>query len=161
MILYLDASALVKLYVSEPDSVAVHQWAGAAELLATSRLASVEILSGLARRQRDHTLTAEALQRIVTSFQAEWEDYLALEVDEVTVAELVLRHPLRALDAVHLAAALGLAAAAPEPTGAASDVAVRFASFDERQRAAAVAEGLAVLPTGSADDDPALRVAGR
>jgi len=149
MIPYLDTSALLKLYVSEPESDAVRQWAGAATLPATSRLALVEALSGLARRHRDQALTVDEVQAVAAAVQAEWDDYLTVEIDEVTAARLVLRHPLRALAAIHLAAALDLAATAPQFAGTAAAADVRLASFDARQRAAAVAEGLEVLPSDS------------
>jgi predicted nucleic acid-binding protein len=145
MILYLDASALVTLYVTEANSEQVRQWVGSAEILASSRISRVEIAAALARRQRDGALTADEVDRVRAAFGADWDDYVALDVDEAAAADMARHHPLRALDAIHLAAALGLAAA-PELTDTAASAALRFASFDERQRAAAAAEGLAVLP---------------
>ena len=58
----------------------------------------------------------------------------------VRAAELVAAHPLRSLDALHLASALLVAKGAPEP--------FRFGAADERLLAAARAEGLSTLPVG-------------
>jgi predicted nucleic acid-binding protein len=145
MILYLDSSALLKLYVAEADSNVVHQWARSADILASCRIALVEAMSGLARRQRDGTLNAVEVEQVRLAFLADWDGYVALDMNEVAAAALVQRHALRALDAIHLAAALRLASA-PELASTSADGTVRFASFDQRQRAAAAAEGLAVLP---------------
>ena len=49
MILYLDTSALVKLYVEEAHSDWVHACAAEAEVLATSVVARPEMLSALSR----------------------------------------------------------------------------------------------------------------
>jgi predicted nucleic acid-binding protein len=102
-------------------------------------------MSGLARRQRDGTLNAVEVEQVRLAFLADWDGYVALDMNEVAAAALVQRHALRALDAIHLAAALRLASA-PELASTSADGTVRFASFDQRQRAAAAAEGLAVLP---------------
>ena len=53
MILYLDTSSLVKLYLDEIHSEAVHRWAQEAEVLATSRVAYPETFAALARRWRE------------------------------------------------------------------------------------------------------------
>ena len=53
MILYLDTSSLVKLYIDEPYSEEVWQWAVDAYALATSRVAYPEMLSALTRRYRE------------------------------------------------------------------------------------------------------------
>jgi predicted nucleic acid-binding protein len=42
MILYLDASALVKRYIQEKDSQKVNTWFGAAEMVVTGLITRVE-----------------------------------------------------------------------------------------------------------------------
>ena len=57
MILYLDTSALVKLYVVEPHSNKVRKWAEEAEIVATCRIAYPEALSAMNRRFRQKDMT--------------------------------------------------------------------------------------------------------
>jgi uncharacterized protein len=69
---------------------------------------------------------------------AEWSAFAIVEVDQELAeqaSELALRHELRSLDALHLAAALVLP----------SDDLV-FATWDKRLYAAATASGLQLLP---------------
>jgi uncharacterized protein with PIN domain len=56
MILYLDTSALVKLYVEEPGSRAVRALLERAQVVSTSRVAYVEMWAGLARKLRQGEL---------------------------------------------------------------------------------------------------------
>ena len=50
MILYLDTSSLVKLYVEEVHAVTVKGWVEDAELVATCRVAHLETISAFHRR---------------------------------------------------------------------------------------------------------------
>ena len=52
MILYLDTSALVKLYVEEAHTDDVRGWVDEAEIVATCRVAYPEAVSALNRRMR-------------------------------------------------------------------------------------------------------------
>ncbi len=72
-----------------------------------------------------------------------WTDLSRLEIDEVLAGTMVERHGLRALDAIHVAAALSTQAADWQPERA-------FSSFDTRQLAAARAEGLRLLEPDAA-----------
>jgi uncharacterized protein len=138
MILYCDASALGKLYVEEAHSAAVRKWTDDAETTATSEVAYVEVVSGLSRRGREGTLTARDTRAAIDQWSEAWPALAHLPVDTQLAGSLATRHPLRALDAIHVAAALALRQAMPE-------AALAFASFDARQVAAARAEGLTVL----------------
>lgn len=138
MLLYCDASCLVKLYVSEDHSATARAWIADAQGLVTSELSYVEVCGALVRRQREGHHSAAALATILQRFREDWPSFHRMVVDPEAGAEQVLRHPLRTLDAIHLAAALSLRDAAPDAT-------VAFASFDDRQRLAAEAEGLSVL----------------
>ena len=53
MILYLDTSSLVKLYVDEPGSEDVLRLVDQAELVTTSVVAYAEARAALARRRRE------------------------------------------------------------------------------------------------------------
>jgi len=142
MILYLDTSSLVKLYLEEVGSEAVHRWAQEAEILATSRVAYPETLAALARRWREGDLDEAGFQRVVDAFKEQWHAFAILDLNETLAGELAITHALRGFDAIHLAAALDLRREAV-------DILVAFTAFDGRLLQAARAEGLLVL-----DADP-------
>lgn len=75
MILYLDTSALVKLYIAEPGSGEVRKAVGAAQIVATSRLAYVEARAGIARKFREGELSENDRRRIVEELGSDWENY--------------------------------------------------------------------------------------
>lgn len=138
MILYLDTSSLVKLYVTEPHAEEVKLWTDAATAVVTSRLALPEATSAFARRHREGDLTEDDFIRARHALEADWARFVVVEIDEHLAADLAARHPLRGADAVHVAAALAVRQLD-------SPVAVSFSTFDMRQRAAARAEGLTIL----------------
>lgn len=137
MILYLDTSSLVKLYLDEEGSEQVREWAREAGVLATSRVAYAEATAALARRWREGDLDEEGFRRARTALADQWGDFAVIEVAERSAAELAVRHALRGFDAIHLAAALEL----PREAGAP----VAFTCFDSRLGRAATQEGLELL----------------
>ncbi len=56
MILYMDTSSLVKLYVEETGSIQVRAWLEEADAVATCRIAYPETLSAMTRRWRNGDL---------------------------------------------------------------------------------------------------------
>jgi predicted nucleic acid-binding protein len=138
LILYLDTSALVKLYVAEPDSDVVRAWLQAADTAATSRVAYPEARAAFARRLREGAYSADAHRQIVAELDRDWSRVAVVELgaDVARLAgELAERHALRGFDAIHLASAVHL-----------SDLlnrAVGFGAFDARLAAGAAAVGLA------------------
>lgn len=141
MILHFDTSALIKAYVTEEASEHVLALIDEADVVTTSRLAYPEAAAALARRGRDGHLTAAALARALDALRTQRGEFLTIDLDEDAAVELALRHPLRAADALHLAAALEMAAAA-------RDAELVFACYDHRLKAAARAEGLRVFGGG-------------
>jgi predicted nucleic acid-binding protein len=136
VILYLDASALVKLYVEEPDSEAVATVLERAEAVATVRVTYAEARAAFARHRREGGLKAPALRRVVSQLDGEWGTYNVVEVSEPVVRRagaLAERHALRGYDAVQLAAALDLRDAGAD---------LEFACFDDRLARAALRERL-------------------
>lgn len=138
MILYLDSSSLVKLYVEEAGSSELSRWADEAGILATSRVAFAEVMAALARRRREGSLDAAAFESAAARLAADWAELAVLEVNELAAGQLAVRHALRGFDAIHLAALLDIRAAA-------ADARLAFSSFDAAQLAAARAEGVEVL----------------
>ena len=143
MILYLDTSSLVKLYLDEEHSDFVRLWADRAEILCTSRVAYPEAMAAVARRWRDGDLADEAFQAIRGALSDQWPDFSSVELDEEVAGDLAVRYALRGFDAIHLAAALEVAAGA-------TDVPSYFSSFDLQLNRAAREAGLEVLDAESA-----------
>jgi uncharacterized protein len=108
VILYVDTSSLVKLYIEEAHSDLVREWAAEAEAVATSRVAYPEALSAFARRWNRGDLSDEELGLARESLDADWTAFLLLPLRERRAGELAVEHLLRGFDAVHLAAALDL-----------------------------------------------------
>ncbi|KAF5424690.1 MAG: putative protein, contains PIN domain [Candidatus Methanocomedens sp.] len=75
MILYLDTSSLVKLYVEEKDSSKIADLVIASEISATSLIAYAESRSAFARRFREKAFTAREYKRLVNAFNADWNNY--------------------------------------------------------------------------------------
>ena len=126
MILYLDTSSLVKLYVDEPGSADVRSLVDQAEIVTASVVAYPEARAALARRQRERSLTPAGFRRAKRAFEADWPRVLALDVAGPLArqaGDLAERQRLRGFDALHLAAYLVIAREFP-------DEEVRFSSAD-------------------------------
>jgi predicted nucleic acid-binding protein len=138
LILYLDTSSLVKLYVDEDCSDIVRDWVEEAEAVATSRVAYPEALSAFTRRWNRGDLTDEEMSLARESFAGDWPIFVLLPVNERRAGGLVLEHLLRGFDAVHLAAAQDLLERFPAEE-------VVFSSFDGALLRAARSVGLSIL----------------
>jgi predicted nucleic acid-binding protein len=127
LILYLDTSALVKLYLEEEGSAEVRAAVDAAEAVCTSMVAYAEVHAALARATREGRITEEERARAVADFRADWPEYAVVQVTQRVVdlaAELALVHGLRGFDAIYLGSALLVRAE--------SGAEVRFLAWDER-----------------------------
>ena len=87
MILYLDSSALVKMYVNEEHSHSVHLQVREADQVATSRLAYPQARSALSRREREGGLTAAGHRRAVESLDRQMAAFVVVEL-HASVARL-------------------------------------------------------------------------
>ncbi len=111
MTLYLDTSALLKLYVSEPAADIVRRGVEEASAVATSTVSYVEARAALARRLREGVLTPDAHRQAVADLDREWERYDRVIADDALArlaGALAERCALRGFDAVQLASALHL-----------------------------------------------------
>jgi len=109
VILYLDASALVKRYVTERDSKEVLTLTAAAEAVATSLVSRAEVAAALARAVRLGVLDRDGGRRAQRRLSREWPDIARVPVGEALVSRaetLAWDHGLRGYDAVQLASAL-------------------------------------------------------
>ncbi len=152
MTLYLDTSALVKLYVSEVGSASVRAWADAASVIFTARITYTEARAAMAQARRLGVLTPADLRRAVAELDAAWSGFVRVDVNEALVSRaggLAEEHALRGYDAVQLAAALDARLDAPD---------YLFASFDGDLNAAATREGLGLAAQqGEVRERPAVR----
>ncbi len=140
MILYLDTSALVKLYAEEPGSNVVRRAVAESDLIATSLMSYVEARSALARKGRGGEMARAALNRCRRELERDWARLHRLPVDEALVrkaGDLAEEHALRAFDALHLATADSLQGVLR--------AAVTFACFDGALNGAAEVHGLELL----------------
>jgi len=134
MTLALDTSALLGRYLSGPHRrVVLDAMADDGDWCA-SALARAEAL-GMVERVCDLPADGDRIRR---ALHDDWERIHVVPLDRRcldTAAELGRRHPLRTVDALHLAAADRL----PRP--------VRFVTFDPRQIPVALALGYDVVST--------------
>lgn len=135
---YLDTSALVKRYVDEPGRRDVQQLLRRHECV-TSAILPVELRSALRRRIAERTLDSSRVSEILKRVAADRAYWTVVEVgtEVLSGAEaLVSVHPLRTLDAIHVASAQLFAIRL-------SIADLMFVSADKRQIDAARAIGLA------------------
>ncbi len=106
---FFDSSGLAKRYIREPGSDKVDRLLAAATDTAVSLVGPVEIISALGRLRRESRLTAKAFAQIKRALFLDVEDMTVCNIT-VPVAEraiaLLETHPLRTLDALHVAGAL-------------------------------------------------------
>src|SRR5262245_9835343 len=118
MNLYLDTSSLAKLYLKEEDSQRVQDMVAEAEVVATSVLSDVEMRSVVARRLRERLLTKAQASRLLDVFEMDWPHFGKVAVDAPVLKKsggLIMKHPLRTLDAIQLASAQIFEEAMEEP----------------------------------------------
>lgn len=142
MRLYLDTSALVKLYVEEQGSGLVREIVQQSETVATSAIAYVEARAAFARRRRERHLPSGDYRRVIQEFNTDWGHYILLEVTDSLIrraAESAESYALRAYDAIHVASAATLKERLSEQ--------VLFASWDSNLLRAVRREGLEPVQT--------------
>lgn len=147
MILFLDSSALVKVYIAEPGSERMRAALARAEAPAVSILAFAEIHATFARRHREGLLLTAELEELHLRFAADWKALIHVPLEETVLAlvpALCGSHPLRGADAVHLASSLLFHHEGLE---------VLFACSDRQLLDAAAGEGLTLFDP--VQEDPA------
>ena len=141
MILYLDASAIVKRYITETGSTEVNQIISSSEVVGTSLLSRTEVVAALAKAIRVGVLTEPEASAAVQAFRSQWVNFARMQVTETTVARadsLAWTIGLRGYDALHLASALLWQEAIGEP--------LTLATFDWQLWDAGEQVGLSVWP---------------
>lgn len=97
MILYLDTSSLVKLYVEEEGSEQVALLVKSASYCATS-IVAYAARAAFAGRSREQAFSLEDFQHIKLALEKDWSRYVVLTLVFSLVAqagELAEKHPLK------------------------------------------------------------------
>lgn len=135
MKLFLDTSAFAKRYIAEQGSDKVAALLQDADSLVVSVICLPELVSTMSRLVREKKIAKADYRKLKDDAMADLADvdicHLTSEV-LASVVSLLEAHPLRALDALHVACAL---AVAPD----------KFVSADYRQLTVARKAGLKVV----------------
>lgn len=138
---FWDSSALASLLFDEPGTALAMERLEADPEVAVWWGTPVECASAAERRARDGSITeasrTHALERL-TALRTAWTEVEPTPEVRTQALRLLRIHPLRAADALQLAAALIWAA--HDPTGLA------FYTYDDRLRTAAAKEGFLIGP---------------
>ena len=137
---FWDTSALLPLVVAESETTRTERWLRDDPAVVVWMLTRVELLSALARRRREVPRSARVLtaaRREVLHAWERWAEITAVEPVRRHAERLVETHPLRAADALQIAAAIVAAEERPDT--------IDFVTFDVRLAEAAEREGFRVL----------------
>lgn len=129
------------------DEAAAEMVRGRADLI-VSNIARVEVPSALWRKHRQRELAKDDLVTLLAAFESDWRDaghesgpFQIIDVSDGILdlaASALVRHPLRAYDALHLASAMVARDVDDGVNG--------FACFEHDLREAALAEGFDLVP---------------
>lgn len=137
---FWDSSALVPLVVDEPSSDRMKLHLQEDRDMVVWWGSPVECVSALSRRslagELDEDEFARALDRL-DKLEASWEEVIPNRSIRSVARRLLRVHPLRAADALQLAAALAASEGAPET--------LEIVTLDDRLSRAAGREGLRLL----------------
>ena len=128
--MYADSSALVKLVVEEPESTALERHLGQRPLVATSRIALVEVPRATAIANPSADVRRETGRLLGSCLLVDVTDALLRFAPDLASASV------RTVDAIHLASALRIEAD-------------ELVAFDLRLAAAATERGLDVSSPGA------------
>lgn len=132
MTLYVDTSALAKLYIDEADSADAQRFLRSDPVLVTSWLTLVEL-----RRTLSRSLSGNDLQRSIMASEADLDRMALINPNERVwraASDIAIELSVKSLDAIHLASARALEIPA-----------LTFCTFDLRMAQAARRLGFTVL----------------
>ena len=139
---YFDASALIKLYVAEPESSIVTKLALSEPAVITGAAIIAEVPAALARSARMGRIKEESALLMMERFRQDWRSsYAVLPLSAANAeqaGDLAWKHPLRGYDAVHLACCLRAASLLDER--------MVMVTYDRELWVAARSEGLDTVP---------------
>ena len=152
---YWDASAVVKRYRAERGSAVateIFSRRTASETFATCQLLRLEVQSSASRALQARELTTDGAARMVTSFLQDYRGFSVIFLSgqlAIEAAEYVRLYQLKALDALHFAAAMRVREALPPP--------MALVTSDHDLVSAGARAGLTVLDPTAADASQVLQ----
>ena len=138
---FWDSSAIIPLCLKERASEAVKRLMKEDEDIVVWWTTYIECLSALSRGQRQGALTsgdAGKARAILSVLAAAWSEVQPTEMVRVRAERLLSIHPLRAADALQLAAALVWAQETPRG--------LEFVCLDQNLRESSLKEGFSIQP---------------
>ena len=143
---YADPSALLKLYIHQPESGDMSAWrARARGTLSVTHHGRVEIINGICLAAFRRLITVDAMSDALASFEEDFEEGRCVQADLLwraalrRAADLSRKHTsglgCRSLDVLHVASALELGFR-------------NFLTFDRRQQKLAKAAGMKPIVLG-------------
>jgi hypothetical protein len=143
---FWDSSAIIPLVITEPGSAQAEAWLEEDDEIVIWTFTAIEIASAIQRRLREGSLKeheAIAAENLSLEFLAAAHEIVAVEPVKAFARRLLRTHPLRAADALQLAAALLWTGGLPE--GAV------LHTLDRRLGLEAAQEGFRVIPATPPD----------
>ena len=140
---FWDASALIPLCLHQRQTASLRKLAQDDEAIAAWWSSPVECLSALARLRREDSLSVSEeaqAQTVLRALMGAWTEVEPSGVVREQAGRVLRLHPLRAADALQLAAALVWCQGDPTHHD--------FVCLDQRLREAARREGFHILPRG-------------
>ena len=140
---FWDASGLIPLCLYERQTASLRKIAQDDEAIAAWWSSPVECLSALARLRREDALSASEegqAQAVLRALMGAWTEVEPSGMVREQAGRVLRLHPLRAADALQLAAALVWCQGDP--------IHHDFVCLDQRLREAARREGFHILPRG-------------
>jgi predicted nucleic acid-binding protein len=107
MIVYLDTSALVPMFIEEPTTAACRRIWDEADTIASTRLLFIEASAALARSLRSGRTGVSSFRSRSAMLDSLWDQVRIMELDQNLMeraAAVTNQFPLRGFDAVHCAA---------------------------------------------------------
>ena len=140
---YLDTSALIKLYIEEKGTERIARIVEEADdgRLVILHLTPIEARSAIRRREREGDIATADADRVLREIEDDASSLFLMQPSTSAVMEeaarLIDRHPLRAYDALQLAGCLVVRQGMPGP--------ITFVCADARLCEAADGEGLTTM----------------
>jgi predicted nucleic acid-binding protein len=153
---YFDTSALVKLYIREPQTPVVQEFIASTTRSATVITTKAEVAGAVGRAVRAQRLPSGVAHSAWATFCQHWPTLHRVQIAAALVThagELALTYALRGYDAVHLASALYWQTLLGVP--------VTMATYDRLLWDTSQTIGLKVWPPRAAIDQPREHKTGR
>jgi len=138
---FWDSSAIIPLCLKEKASEAAKGLMKDDENIVVWWTTYIECLSALSRRQREGVFTsgdATKVRAVLSALAAAWSEVQPTELVRLRAERLLSIHPLRAADALQLAAALVWAQETPRG--------LDFVCLDQNLRESSLKEGFSIKP---------------